>query len=369
MIPTKACLSLAVAVLASNAFAAPEISPAAADESFFSGLRDIHSQVQEQAAALPDLSLHEAVAAPDYTIVRRGDAYFIYGVGTASQGGGNVDGPVFEAGVEEALSKHWSVGLVHKNEGHPDGAPVGHRDGFAVMGWFSEPLGDKLTFKAGAGPYFSMNTATIDGAQRDDKNWGAIAAFALVYRLNRYGLNARAQIEETEIPGQFSTTIVMAGLSQNLGGASAESESASSFEDGQKTFGLSAGSDVTNRAGQKSHRGYELDVQRAINGRFGYSVAFIDEGDSGLTARKGVAAQAWFVAPAGEKWTFSAGVGPYAAYESRPEERGGKLLALVSFKASRRLTKSVSLACRMNRAVSGYDKDADMFLCGIEAQD
>jgi hypothetical protein len=380
MTPMKARLSLAVvisAVLAGSAVAAADDSPAAADESFFAGLRDIQSQARQRerqfkadtAADIPDLSPTETKAAPEYTVVRRGDAYFIYGAGTASNDGGKVGGPVFEAGLEEQFSKHWSVGLVHKNEGHPDGAAVGHRDGYAALGWFSEPLGDRITVKAGAGPYFSMNTVTIDGAQRDDKNWGAIAALALVYRLNRYGLNARAQIDETKIPGQFSTTIIMAGLSQDLGGKSSEDESSEPLGAGKTSFGLWAGSDVTNRSGQKRHMGYEADVQRAIDEQFAYSVDFIDEGNSGLTDRKGVAGQVWYVAPAGGKWTFSAGAGPYVAHESAPGERGAKLLALVSFKASRQMTKNVSLSCRMNRAVSGYDKDADMFLCGVEAQE
>jgi hypothetical protein len=358
------------AVLASAALAAPEV-PNASDQAFSDSLLDVRADFQRglpqaQAAAAGTPSADDLAApAPDYTIVRRGDAYFIYGTGVASKGGGRIGGPVLEAGIDERVSEHWSLGFVHKNEGHPDDGPVGHRDGYAAMGWFSEALGGKTTLKLGAGPYFTMNTAMIDGSQRDDKNWGALVALAVVHRLNRYGLDARLQVDETRIPGQFNTTIVMAGLNQELGGSPSGSASAASG-DGKTSYGAWAGSDVTNRTGQKGHMGYEADVQRAIDERFAYSVNFIDEGDSGLTARKGVAAQAWFVAPAAGKWTFSAGAGPYVADETEPGERGAKLLALISLKASRRLTDHVSLSCRMNRAASGYDKDADMFLCGGE---
>jgi hypothetical protein len=344
------------------------------DDGFFSSLRDLRSDVQqrfpgikERAKADPSSlrpSIEDALPpAPDYTVVRRGDAYFIYGGGTASDGGGSVGRKAFQFGIEEDLSESALIGLVHENEGHPVGG-VGHRDGYAAMGWYRKPLGPRADVRVGAGPYFSMNTVEIDGRQRDDKNWGLLAAIAVVYRVNDSGLGVRLQYNEVRMPGHFDTQTFMAGVSQDLGGESREGSAAG--EDSKTTVGIWTGPVITNRAGQHGHLGYQAEIEKALDPSSAYSVSVIDEGNSGVNDRKGVAAQAWYKAPAGEKWSFSAGVGPYAAMETHPGDRGGKLLAIVSFKASRRIAGNTSLSCRFNRMVSGYDKDADMFMCGVE---
>ena len=209
-----------------------------------------------------------------------------------------------------------------------------------------------------------MNTVTIDGQQRDDKNWGLLAAVAVVYRLTRSGLGLRAQYNHVEMPGYFDTDTIMAGLTQELGGESRPS--APARKDGPDVFGVWMGSVITNRGGQKGHLGYQAEFQRPIDRRFSYSFSLIAEGDSGLNERYGAASQVWFVAPTAGKLKFSAGIGPYVALEMHPGDEGAKLLAIVSVRAARQVGKNVSISCRMNRMVSGYDKDADNFFCGLE---
>ncbi|MBI3552245.1 MAG: hypothetical protein HY077_06985 [Elusimicrobia bacterium] len=373
---------LSALLAAGCAASAAAYEPDNSQDAFFGGLRDIRQGLLPQAQSLalrkkeePRLAVPElkaglpslgADAPVQYEIFRKGEVYFIYGPGIATQGD-VIKGPHLQFGINEKISKDFSVGLVHLNEGHADAdAHHNHRDGFAVLGWYDKPLSDKTEVQLGAGPYFSMNTVTIAGEERDDKHWGLLAAVALVHKLNNSGLGLRAQLNHVKMPGTFDTNTVMLGVSQDLGVA----QSGSSPGDGASgtTVSLFAGSAVTNRRGQQPHAGYQLEVERAIDKALHYSISVISEGDSGLTNRTGLAAQAWFVAPPAGSWTFSAGAGPYAAYEAEAAQKGAKLLGLISFRAERAMGHGFKLAARFSRVVSSYDKDEDLFMIGIEQE-
>ena len=299
--------------------------------------------------------------APSYRIVRKGEAYFIYGNGVASNGGGSVNWRDFQIGVKENVSGNFSVGLVHHNEGHPAG--VGHRDGFAALAWYDQPLTDHLRVEAGAGPYFSMNTVVADGQQLDQKKLGLLTAMAFVYRLTNSGLSARAQYNYVKMPGSFDTQTIMVGLNQDLGGDRTEGESAD--EDSSKNnVSVWGGSAITNRDGQKGHLGYQAEFQHAQNDAVRYSASVIDEGNSTMTNRVGVAGQVWYVAPAAGRFTASVGAGPYVADEREPANHGVKLLGVISLRVEGAVTPKTSCGVRMNRIVSGYNEDEDMFMAG-----
>ena len=43
-----------------------------------------------------------------------------------------------------------------------------------------------------------------------------------------------------------------------------------------------------------------------------------------------------------------------------------KFLGVISLRAEMNMTKNLSMGLRMNRIVSGYNKDEDVFLIGVE---
>ena len=299
--------------------------------------------------------------------VRQGEAWLLFGMGRATEGGA-IEGPLLQFGIKERVAPNVSLGAVHYNEGHADqGGHHNHRDGYAVVGCLDRPLAQGLKVEGCAGPYFSMNTTPIDGRERDDKRLGVLGAVALVVRLNRSGLGLRLQGNVVKMPAAFDTKTLMVGVSQELGGDDRDA-GGSPFPGRDVRFNLFAGSVIANRTGKIGHLGQQAEIEAAIDRALHYSVSVIREGDSGITNRTGVAAQAWYVAPPAGKWKFSAGAGPYVARESYPDDRGWKLLAVVSFKAEREMGRDWSCALRFNRIVSNYDKDADMFLVGCERQ-
>ena len=353
-----------------------------ADAAFLSALKDISAGIPaatanlkrrnqrdpgspDQLAANRDESFlvfpDAAQKVPSYEIVRKGEAYFIYGNGVATNGGGSVNWRDFQLGVKESVSGNFSVGLVHHNEGHPAG--VGHRDGFAALAWYDQPLTDRLRVEAGAGPYFSMNTVMADGQQIDQKKLGLLTAMAFVYRLTNSGLSARAQYNFVKMPGSFDTQTVMVGLNQDLGGEHAEGDSASD-DDAKDNVSVWGGSAITNRAGQQGHLGYQAEFQHAQNDAVRYSGSVIDEGNSTISNRVGVAGQVWYVAPAAGRFTASVGAGPYVAEERDPANHGVKLLGVISLRVEGAVTSKTSCGVRMNRVVSGYNEDEDMFMAG-----
>lgn len=348
---------------------------APSQDSFISGLRGIEDAVRAPAQGLrlrkeAEPALPALGEEPEtIEIERRGEAYFIYGGGHATEGG-SINGPHLQLGVKEHLGRYFSLGAAHLNEGHADqNGAHNHRDGFALMAWRDTPVSERAEIQFGAGPYFSMNTAYIDGSQRDDKHWGLLAAAALVYRLNDAGLGLRAQVNYVKMPATFDTMTVMLGVSQELGGDDGRQSPRLGDDGGARTqIGVWMGSAVTNRTGQQGHAGYQLEVERAIDQALHYSISVIDEGNSGLTNRAGVAAQAWYLAPPQGKWTFSAGAGPYVAHESHPGDAGMKLLGVISFRAERDMGRGLKFAARFSRIVSGYDKDEDLFQLGIEQE-
>jgi len=293
---------------------------------------------------------------------RQGDFYLMGGQGVASPGGNTQF--YLETGLREHITQNISAGFSYINEGHPDLNIAGHRDGFALTGWYRIMIGNKLRIEAGAGPYLSMNTIWRDDPKQEynDKNIGLLTALALVYPLGR-GINLRAQINEVIMPGSFNTTALTLGLGTDLGGKLDTEQ----FSKAKNNYALSIMGSLnkTTRGGGQNCTGFELELQRKISDRFAYSISGISEGDSGVSDRTGAASQIWFIAPKLGLLEFSAGLGPYVAQENNPDDKGIKLLGLGSMRAKVYFNDDWYALLERNRVISGYDKDEDMTRLGI----
>ena len=297
---------------------------------------------------------------------RNTDVYFLWGNGLASKGGNTEF--YFQRGLREHVTDDISACVAYINEGHPDIDEAGHRDGIALMAWYEMPVLGKLRLEAGAGPYFSMNTTLKNNSSQkkqeyNDKGVGLTTGLAVSYLLWENGPNARVQLSSAIMPGSFDTHSLSLGLSAELGKGSPAGKY---FLKNLERYELNAlgGLSCTTRSDKEICSGFQIELQKKISKRVSISASGISEGNSGLTDRKGISSQLWFIVPETWRIEMSAGIGPYAAYEGNEENKGTKLLGLASMRAKLRINKRWHALLEGSRVISDYDKDSDRVLIG-----
>ncbi|MBS1970738.1 MAG: hypothetical protein JSU04_10540 [Bdellovibrionales bacterium] len=257
------------------------------------------------------------------------------------------------------------IDFVHYNEGHPQN---NHRDGFAGQIVFRKDISDRMKAEVGVGPYFSMNTTTVDGVELDDQRLGALATAAVLYYLGNNGWHVRAQYNRVQMPGAPSSDAVLVGVGKDFS-ASHFRDSADYAGDGSVWLDVMGGNTITNHGGTESAKNAAVELKKYYSNGMALSVSGIHEGDDGVrTDRNGVATQVWFVQPISEKWSMSAGVGPYFAIN----KRGSNNLqtnALISVRAERTVgdsKKGVKVFVDFSRVVSSDNNDRDMMRVGVQ---
>jgi hypothetical protein len=284
------------------------------------------------------------------------DAYAVYGNGRATQGG-DMRWRAYEVGFGDVLTDYLSVYVAYLNEGHPNDH---HRDGFAALGAFRLPIGDRVALELSAGPYFSMDTTHVDNAPRNEKRWGVRASAAVRYYLVPNGFFVKLQYNHVQMIDGFNSDAVLFGIGSDFGG-----NPHPAFSDGKTQVSVWAGTSQTNHPQVPIEKGYMAEVKRPLGNAWAYSASLIYEGNNGVAGRRGLAAQFWYVAPIKTRWTLSAGVGPYLSYDRDETSSKTRLNALLSAQLSYQVTNDWSASLRFNRVATGNDKDQDMFMVGL----
>ncbi|MDG0817103.1 hypothetical protein [Bdellovibrio svalbardensis] len=288
--------------------------------------------------------------------------FALYGNGQASEGG-DISWRGAQVGIHHDISEKASVGIIYYNEGHPEN---NHRDGYAAMGWRKQDFNDKLSFEVGVGPYYSMNTTNIDGEQFNNKHIGALAAAAVLYHFQGSNISLRAQYNHAEASGSFRTDTILIGVQADLGRAThSRNSNGSSYP---TEISMWVGPSHTTQSDAGIPTGYQAEVRTQVSDNIAYSVDALSEGNSGLSNRKGVAGQVWYVSPSKNDWRVEAGAGPYLAHDNAEGRNDNQLLAIVTIRVNKKVTKRLKLGISFNRVISGNDRDQDMFLIGIESK-
>lgn len=291
-----------------------------------------------------------------------------YGDGKA-YGTGAVDDKSMKAKTFEVRFGHefdsdgqLRVDVFHYNEGHPDN---NHRDGFGSQIVFRKNINNHISAEVGVGPYFSMNTTKINGTEYDDPNLGALVSLALLANMDRLspGLHMRFALNHVEMPGAPSTNAILIGVGKNFGSSTYQGNN--DISEKPVWFSVTAGTAKTNHGGTSGAQGYGVE-SKIYDGPWAASVAAIVEGDDGTRVnRQGVAVQGWFVQPLNDKWTVSAGAGPYVANNSR-DARGVELDGLITLQVERSVGKQWKVFASFSRVASfNRNNDRDLARVGI----
>ena len=97
-----------------------------------------------------------------------------------------------------------------------------------------------------------------------------------------------------------------------------------------------------------------------------WTVTALDEGNTDLAHRRGIAAQLWLIRSLNEKVEFGMGGGPYVAWDGRDTQGHstrltGLLSAVARYHVDRRWVTHVA----WNRVITDYHRDADVILVGV----
>jgi hypothetical protein len=254
------------------------------------------------------------------------------------------------------------IDFVYYNEGHPDN---NHRDGFSFQLVYARRFGDSLAAELGVGPYSSMNTTTIGGVQIDQARRGILYSAALRFALPWFdpGTHLRLGYNHVWMRDTFKSDSLMLGIGRDLTSVPPFAETAAAR--GRLWLGASYGRSFTSQSGTQHANGGMVEA-RQYGGKWALSFAAIAEGDDKTRVdRRGVAAQFWFVQPLTERWSASAGMGPYIAENRRDGNRTG-VHGLISLEAERNLGERTKLFAAFHRVKSFQQmNDRDLFHLGI----
>jgi hypothetical protein len=258
--------------------------------------------------------------------------------------------------------------FVHYNEGHPEN---NHRDGFGAQLVYSRPFNSRLTGEFGVGPYLSMNTTTIAGEEINDSNLGLLASLALRIGLDQYspGLHLRVGLNHVSMRRVHASNALLVGIGKTFDHPPPRTVADTNGSINPLWIGASAGRSITNHSNAYSANGFSLDVKQYYRGPWAASISAIFEGDDQVRVeRRGVAVQGWFVQPLSEKWTLSAGLGPYVARNTRATDGTG-VHGLITLQADRSLGKTVKVFASFSRIKTFQEKnDRDLFRIGLTKQ-
>jgi hypothetical protein len=252
--------------------------------------------------------------------------------------------------------------FVYYNEGHPDN---NHRDGFALQYTWARKLGERVTAELAAGPYLSMNTTTIGRQEINDANLGILYTAGLRFALDDYapGTHVRLAFNHVWMREVHRSNAIVLGVGRHF--TDVPPFPGTALGSAPWWLGASLGLSVTNQS-KTDHAAGAIAEAKKYGGMGAVSLKAIYEGDDGSRVdRRGVAAQYFYVQPVTERWTVSAGLGPYFA-TNRREDGGMRTLGLISLQFERALSADTKAFFAFHRITTFHEtNDRDMYQFGL----
>jgi hypothetical protein len=263
------------------------------------------------------------------------------------------------------VSHSFGVGASWINEGH---LPNHHRDGLASQLWLGTPLG-RMALTVGAGPYYYFDTTRQPGdrSEVDSHGWGYVYSAALSWQLGNRWVH-QLRLNRVASTHQPATTSILYGLGYNFRDAQGNPED--TREDvkplGYQVSAL-AGVAIANSFSSEKSLANSVELRRTSGGPFEWTVAWLDEGTTGMLHRDGFSAEGWLA----RHWhegdtTFALGMGPYAIVDTvgEQQQKTHHWAGLVSLSASQRFAAHWRGRISFSRVVGTHPFDSDVLLVG-----
>jgi hypothetical protein len=257
--------------------------------------------------------------------------------------------------------------FTYLNEGHLGDH---HRDGFAGQLWLEAGgAASRFSLAAGAGPYRYFDTvraSSMDGFE-DHSGWAALYSLAATWRPSGRWFG-QLRFNRVIARSGFDSSSLMAGVGFKLDADEAASAGASGADpDGRRNeLMVFAGRTVMNSIDNEKAPARAMEYRRELGREVSASVTLLDEGDTQIAHRRGLAVQAW-LEPSfqDDRLTLGVGAGPYLAWDRRRPENEAVLTAAFSLTASWRFSEAWVARATFHRVASFYHRDSDVFLLGL----
>ena len=272
------------------------------------------------------------------------------------------------------LNEHWAVTFSWLNEGHFDGH---HRDGHTLQLLTRiKPLGERLVLAAGIGPYQYYDTTLVpEGASyKDSHGLGMVASLSATWHLDQRWLFL-VQSNMIETSQSIDTFSILAGIGYQLEVSRLTDQvPASSPETENETkneITVLGGRTIVNSFDSEHATALMLEYRRSIGHYVNWTIGCLNEGDSGSIRRYGLITELWFVRPFfDDHLTFGVGVGPYIALDERRNSEFGHddepiVDGFINVSVAYQIRPPWIIRISVNRIVTNYDRDTDVFLGGI----
>jgi hypothetical protein len=237
----------------------------------------------------------------------------------------------FSWGIQKSYGDHFCADFVYYNEGHTNNhAP----DGYGALACAQFRIGDagpgRVKVRLEGGPYLrSDSTSYPGGPGLNSHEVGALFVGVVEAELNRHGLKARVQIDQThmvgpEIEGRspFNTTSINVGLAKTLNPVKQMSES--DFDGIPAEWSFIAGRTHADGPGGVAATGFQLKRTAMVSGdsRTGFTISesFIKEGELKRNDRTGAALQAGYKVETPSEFSAGGEVGPYFYRDAKQEK-------------------------------------------------
>ncbi|MDA8123704.1 MAG: hypothetical protein M0009_00750 [Deltaproteobacteria bacterium] len=304
-----------------------------------------------------------------------GELFAFYG--STSEPGGRQDSFAYQVEYREGLGENAAISVSYLNEGH---MPNHHRDGLAPLTLWGRVnlLNRRLSLAVGAGPYlYADTTQTPQGVAKNEHGLGGLlGASATWYLGSRLLFQARVNWVMTK--DSIDTVTGLAGIGYQLDAPATPGPLVKPPSQREKTTNneltLFLGQTVVNNPGNPKSIASCVEYRRGLFPYLDVTAAWLNEGDNELIRRNGAITQLWLVRDfLDDHLTLGGGLGAYLAIDSRgglyPDEGGSAFASgIMSVTASLRnfsFNPDLTIRFVMNRILTNYSKDTDIFLFGL----
>jgi hypothetical protein len=304
-----------------------------------------------------------------------GELFVFYGA--TNETGRQYDSFAYQVEYREGLGENAAFTVSYLNEGH---VPNHHRDGLAPLTlWGRVNLLDRrLSLAVGAGPYLYADTMQMPPGPPSNEHGlgGLLGASATWYLESRLLFQARVNWVMTR--HSIDTVTAVAGIGYQLDAPTKVGPLPTPPPQRERTTNneltLFLGQTIVNNPGSPKSLAWSAEYRRGLLPYLDVTAAWLNEGENELIRRNGAITQLWLVRDfLGDHLTLGGGFGAYLAIDKRggpPSGVEGSAFAsgIMSVTTSlRNLSLDPNLTVRfvMNRILTNYSKDTDIFMLGL----
>jgi len=259
------------------------------------------------------------------------------------------------------------------NEGHVTNH---HRDGHSAQIWYRWLTPSRRwTFSGGVGPYRYYDTTVlagdVSGQTTDDHGFGVMYSLAARWYFSHPWV-AEARYNHVQTQHSISTDTLLLGVGYEFDAASragpevpVASYGFSSSMRNEMTLAIGT-SVLNNYQSPKGVAFVALEYRRRLTPFFDVSVAGLDEGENGVTKRRGVVASASLSREfLDHRASVGLGLGPYFAQDKDEAGQQTHVLGLLSMLGVWRWNERWATRGYWYRTVTTNGRDTDVFLFGM----